>query len=198
MNSKTVCYIAVLVLTAGLGAGCGGPVAAPTSFKNYQAKDQSFAIDYPETWEVKGGGQSGFFSARFTSGNASIKVTADTVGSLLGDIAGSQTGGMSGENEIPEERKPIRVVHEMGKEAMAEEWSGYEEAEPESVQTAFGDARLAEFTGKSTFGGEFRGLRLTALGIDRRITVVCCCQESDSQNLRPAFDKAIASLNRGG
>ncbi len=198
MNPKTVCFIAVLVVVAGLGTGCDGPVAAPTSFTNYQAKDQSFAIEYPANWEAKGGGRSGFFSVRFTSGSASIKVTADTVGSLLGDIAKSQTSALGGENEAPEELKPVHVIHELGKEAMAEEWSSYEEAAPEIVQTAFGEGRLAEFTGKGAFGGEFRGLRLTALGIERRITVVCCCQESDSQNLRPAFDQAIASLKRGG
>ncbi len=197
MNCLKHAGYCIVVVWSGCFAGCSGPVAAPTAFTTYQAKDQSFAIDRPETWEVAGGGRSGYYSARFTSGSASVKVTADTVGSLLGDIARSQTNAFGGETEAPEELKPVHVIHEMGKETMAEEWSDYTETSLETVQTGFGEGRLAEFTGKSSFGGKFSGLRLTALGVDRRITVVCCCRESDSENLRPAFDQMIASLKRG-
>jgi hypothetical protein len=167
----------------------------------YKAKDQSFAIDYPENWEATGGGQAGFYSARFTSGSASIKVTADMVGSVIGDIAKSQTqmlgGGALEEMEELEELEPVHQVHEMGKEKMAEEWANFEESPPATVQTAFGEGRLAEFIGNGSFGAEVRGWRLTALGVDRRITVVCCATEKDWETLRPTFEKAIASLKHG-
>lgn len=178
-----------------LFAGCSGPVAAPTSFTKYSAKDQSFAIDYPDNWKAVGGGQSGFYSARFTSGSASIKVTADTVGSLFGTIM-DPNNTSSGE-EVPEELKAIYQVHEMGKEKMAEEFSNFQESPPTPVQTVFGDSRLAEFTGGGGFGGKMHGYRLTALGVDRRITIVCCCREPDWETLKPAFRQAIATLSFG-
>jgi hypothetical protein len=167
----------------------------PTSYQNYNAKDQSFAIDYPANWKAVGGGQSGFYSARFTSGSASVKISADMVGSVVGDIAKSQAT-MAGGEEI-EELKPIVKVHEMGKNQMAEEWGKYEEGTPTNVQSAFGEGRQAEFTASSGFGGKVRGIRLTALSVDRRISVVAVCKPADWDRLKPVFDKMIASLQRG-
>ncbi|NUQ62218.1 MAG: hypothetical protein HUU20_07005 [Pirellulales bacterium] len=195
------CFDVCRVLVAGFGVagllatGCSGPVAAPTSFTTYAAKDQSFAIDYPDSWEAVGGGQSGFYSARFTSGSASIKVTADMVGSVIGNIV--DPNSTSSTEEVPEELKAIYQVHEMGKEKMAEEFANFQESPATPVQTAFGDSRLAEFIGGGSFGGKMHGYRLTALGVDRRITVVCCCRENDWKTLEPAFRKAIATLKHG-
>ncbi len=187
--------IAALYMTGLLVSGCSGPVAVPDSFTNYKAKDQSFAIDYPEAWDAVGGGQSGFYSARFTSGSASIKVTADMVGSVIGNIMDPNSS--SSDEEVPEELKAIYQVHEMGKEKMAEEFSKFLESPPTPTQTAFGDSRLSEFTGGGSFGGRMHGYRLTALGVDRRITVVCCCREGDWEALKPAFRRVLATLSHG-
>lgn len=190
-----------LVVTGMVGvgllivAGCSGQVAMPTSYQNYNAKDQSFAIDYPANWEAVGGGQSGFYSARFTSGSASVKVSADMTGSVVADIAKSQATMAGGENI--EELKPIVKVHAMGKQQMAEEWGKYEENEPANVNSGFGESRQSEFKASSGFGGKVRGSRLTALSVDRRITVVAVCKERDWDKLKPVFDKMIASLQRG-
>jgi hypothetical protein len=182
---------------AGLvvAAGCSGPVAIPASYKTYSAKDQSFAVDYPENWKAVGGGQSGYYSARFTSGSASIRVTADMVGSVIGDIARSQSR-MAGTEHI-EQFKPINKVHELGNKQMAEEWSSYQEQPAAPFRSGFGEGRLSEFTAGGSFGGKMHGYRLTALSVDRRITVVCYAREADWQKLKPAFDKVNASLKSG-
>jgi hypothetical protein len=183
------------LLVALFAAGCGGSVTAPTAYQNYNAKDQSFSIDYPEGWEATGGGQSGFYGARFSSGSASIKVTADMVGSAIGDIAKSFST-VAGDTE-DEEHKPIAQVHALGKTQMADEFGNYLESPAVPVRTAFGEARLAEFTGRTTFGDKMHGYRLTALSVDRRITVVCYCRDPDWTKLKPAFEKVYTSVKQG-
>jgi len=137
----------------------------------------------------------GYHSARFTSASASIKVSADMVGSLFGDMAESRNR-LGGTQDV-EELKPVNQVHEMGKAQMADEWGNYQEQAATALSTSFGEARLSEFTAGSGFGGKYHGYRLTALSTERRITVVSYGKESDWQKLKPVFDKCNASLARG-
>ena len=187
-------------LAAAIGAalaiaGCTGKAVVPTSYSMYNSKDGSFQIQYPAGWEADGGDRSGYAWAKFTSGNAVISVDANVVGSLLGDIAKRKMvhGGILPDQE---ERSPAAVVHEQEKGGFEEE-EGVTEQEPVIVKTGFPDARKSEFSGSKTFGGAIRGCRVTALGTDKRIRVVCECPESEWEALKPAFDKAIESVAMG-
>ncbi len=195
VRSTNRCFAAVaMALGWAAVAGCGGGVAMPTSYQNYKAKDDSFAIDYPANWEAVGGGQGTYYSARFTSGSASVKVTADVVATALSDIGQSQLATMGGGADLA---MAIVTVHNKGKEQMSSEWSNYQEQEPVKVPTAFGDGRQAEFTASGAFGGKVRGCRLTALSGFRRISVVALCNEGEWTKVKPVFDKMIASLKGG-
>ena len=79
-------------------AGCEGPVPAPTTFKQFLAKDGSFSCDYPADWDVEGGGRSDntYAWGKFSQGGALIKVTADVTGSLMADIQKSAQRGAIG------------------------------------------------------------------------------------------------------
>ena len=125
---------------------------------------------------------------------AAINVTADLVGSLLGDIARSfgQAAGIS-----QERLSPVAQLHEMAKAEMAESYGSYEEQPATKISTGFGETYRTEFTGSGSFGGKVHGYRATALARDRRILCVCTCPESDWQTLKPAFEKVIASLAAG-
>jgi hypothetical protein len=176
-------------------AGCGGSAEAPTSYTKYNAKDGSFACERPANWEAAGGGK-GHQWAKFTSGGAEISIRTDVTGSLMADIAQAQNQS-AGIDAGDEDLAPVAKVHEMGKEAMAEQMSDYQEQAPESVKTGLGDARKSEFSATGTFGGKVRGYRVTALTRDKRVQVVCQCSESDWETVKPAFDKAIESLGPG-
>jgi hypothetical protein len=71
-----------------------------------------------------------------------------------------------------------------------------QEQDPTIVKTGMMDGRRSEFTGTRTFGAPIHGYRATALSIDRRIRVVCRCSESQWESLKPAFEKAIASVSK--
>jgi hypothetical protein len=188
------------VLAATFGAilaiaGCTGKAVVPTSYDKYNAKDGSFQIQYPAGWESDGGDRSGYAWAKFTSGGAVISVDANVAGSLLGDIAKTRGHGLITPDQ-EEARSPVAAVHEHEKQGFEEE-EGVTEQEPAIVKTGFPDARKSEFSGSKTFGGAIRGYRVTALGTDKRIRVVCECPESEWEALKPAFDKAIESVAMG-
>ncbi len=192
---------AICVLLAAIGialvAGCSEPVSAPASFTPYQAKDQAFRTQQPAGWEMAQSGAqgTGYSSVKFTKGNASIKVSADLVGSLIGDIA-KNLGGGGAAGEEDEELAAVAKVHEFGARQMQDELGGYTEQKPQKFQTPFGDSRRSEFTASTTFGGKLRGYRVTALSNDRRISIVAYCPEGDWATLKPTFEKIIAETTR--
>ncbi len=185
---------ALAVLLACL-AGCGGSAVVPSSYTTYNAKDGSFQIELPAEWEIEGGGRGSYAWAKATSGGAVIRVETSVAGSLMGDIAASQNA-MLGDEVPDEETAPVHEVHLVEQEAFTEE-KGCQEEDPVAIKTGMGDSRRSEFSGSGTFGGALRGYRVTALGRDLRIRVVCMCPESQWAELQPAFDHAIESLAHG-
>jgi hypothetical protein len=184
-----------LALLAGL-TGCGGEVPAPKAFAQYNSPDGRFSCDYPKGWEAAGGGKADkpISWAKFTAGNAEIRVDADFAGSLFGDIAKAGSA-MSGDEE-----PPAAKVHPMGFRHMKEEFGDkYEEREPKPFKSkGFGEGRKSVFIAPGSFGSKTYGYRATLLSGDRRLTIIAMCPATNWQALKPAFDTVIASLRHGG
>jgi hypothetical protein len=194
----------MLILMAAISAmlvisGCGGAPVIPTSYNTYKTQDGSFTIQYPSDLEAEGGGKGGYSWAKFTSGGATIAVDTSAVSSIVNDIARSG-GGMGGLVGLaPSEgadQSSANAVHNREKQDFEQE-NGVEEQRPMPLATGFGDSRRSEFTGTKTFGGARHGYRVTTMGLNHRVRVVCECSESDWNDLKPAFDKVIESLSRG-
>ncbi len=177
--------------------GCSSePAVVPTSFTSYNAKDGTFACDAPEGWLLEGGGTRGPVWAKFTSGPAIIDIKGDVAGSLMGDIAGTLGGG--NQAVLPQD-EPVHQVHVADMEKAAMEYTAYAETptSPTILSVRLGPARLSEFSAKTDFGTALHGYRATILGHDKRVVVYCVAPETDWQALKPAFDKVLASLERG-
>jgi hypothetical protein len=187
-----VAVVSALVCVVGCGSG---PVPAPTAYAEFNSEPGTFACDYPEGWEAKGGGAHGIEWAKFTSGPAEIRIDAGKNASMLGDIA-SSAAKMDGV-ETPEEA-PVLQVHLAYSEDIEESFSGYKEVGAvEEIDIQLGPARRNEFTAKSSFGTGLHGYRATALTRDKGVFVTCVCPESDWKTLQPAFDHVLLSLKRG-
>lgn len=182
-----------LCLVGAVLGGCTEQVAVPTSYKSYEAKDGSFSAPYPDGWEVDGGSRpdNTYGWAQFKQGPAKIRITADVTGSLIGDISSGGMGGMVGD-EAPEEQ-PVAVVHEMGRDKYAEDFSDYKEGDPQVVTAKVGDGRVARF---SASGGKVLGYRATFLTQNRRLTVMCSAPRSQWANLDQAFEHVIKGVGR--
>jgi hypothetical protein len=177
-------------------SGCAGAVPAPTEFVAYSDTGGRFACDRPKDWESDGGGKpdSPNSWAKFTSGNAEIRVEADLAGSLFGDIAKSSGAAFGGEEE-----PPVAKIHPMGQRHMKEEYGTYEEREAKAFKSkGLGEGRRSTFIASQPMVGKIFGYRATLLSGDRRITVVCTCPATNWQTLKPAFEKVIASLRYAG
>jgi hypothetical protein len=176
--------------------GCGSnPVVVPTTYDAYNAKDGTFACEYPKGWTAEGGGKNGPQWATFASGPAEIRVSADVAGSLLGDIAG---GFIPGKQDLPPELQPVQKVHEGDKQAAEQKFGGYQEVgTPQVLVVPLGPARKSEFTASSAFGSGLHGYRVTILGHDKRVVVYAVCPEADWPTLQAGFDHVLSSLRRG-
>jgi hypothetical protein len=190
-------FAAAIIGTVGI-VGCGSaPVAAPSSYAEFNSKGGTFALKYPEGWQADGGGRRGLEWAKFTSGPAEIKIDTGVTGSLSADIAQSKLAGDSSV-PIPPEEEPIHGVHLMREKDAKEQFSGYKEVgSVEVIDVALGPARRSEFTADTTFGSGLHGYRATMLGKDKDVSIYCTCPESDWKTLQPAFDEVLKSVKRG-
>jgi hypothetical protein len=164
-------------------AGGGGPAQPVTNFSKFSTDENEFGFEYPAGWRLEDYGMKGKREVHIKGvGGASIDVTENMTGSLLGDIAGAVQG-----NQPPsDDRLPVARVHEQRRP------EGAKEEPAVTVDTKFGKARQSTYT-----NGSRRGYRVTVLMHQTALDVFCECRESDWNVLRPAFDRMIASLGRG-
>jgi hypothetical protein len=190
--------LAIAVSACLLSTGCGSKVEAPTAFEVWKDEDGAFSIEYPADWDASGGGKNGVKWAEFTMGSAAIKLDFDMVTSLIGDISQAGAGGGFREEPIdPEEqilRAPVHKAHLFGKKAAEMNYSGYAETAPIVYRAKLGDSRKSEFK-SSSIAGSVRGYRATSLTINHGVIIYCTCSPSDWEDLKPAFDRVLASLN---
>lgn len=207
-----VASAALLVAIFFLKASKPEIVPAPTRFAAYSAADKSFVCESPDGWAKQGSAAHGIMSgALFKNGPASINITSDLMGSLMGDmaaagsgIAGSVPAGMENlvpgmEQALKEARKPpVEKVHEMGKKRIAGEFKTYEEQPAKPFPSKIGDARYSEFTADGGWRvGKVRGYRVTMLGGERSVTVICQCPEENWPTLQKSFARVIGSIAPG-
>jgi hypothetical protein len=171
--------------------GATSKITAPDSFSFYESPEAVFHIEKPSGWKVSASGIKGSLGVEIEKSSAVIKVKESLRGSLVGDIAGSGTRG-----DEPDERSPVAAVHALKQKEFAEEYSHYEEDKPTFVNTRFGKVARSEFKGVKGLG-KVRGYRATALAGQTSFDISCQCSEAHWEMLRPAFERAIASLGPG-
>ncbi|MDC0937141.1 hypothetical protein OAS39_12720 [Pirellulales bacterium] len=187
---KCCSLLAMLTLLAG----CGSPAVVPTSFDNYNSKGGTFACECPQGWEVSGGGKRGPEWGKFVSGPAEIKLAADSEGSLIADASGGRDPG----EELPPDLHPVHMLHVHDLARFEKDYTEYKEiAGPLLHDVKLGPSRISEFIAVSSFGSSLHGYRATVLGKDKRVIAVCICPENQWTALKPAFDKVLASIERG-
>jgi hypothetical protein len=181
--------VAALVVTVWVVVSLmrGSPPARPvTAWENHTTTENEFSFDYPAGWNAKEYGIRGRRHVEVTGGSATINVKENLAGSLVGDITRAVNRGQP----VPEERSPVAQVHELRRPT---EPSSYKEEPAVTVTTRFGNARRSVYT-----DGSKRGYRATVLMHRTALDVYCECPASDWDTLRPAFERVIASLGRGG
>ncbi len=166
--------------------GGGAPAQPVTAWDRFTTEENEFALDFPADWHPRGYGLRGNREVEIKGPNASITVKENITGSLVGDIANAATRG----KPVPDERLPVAVVHEIRR---PKDSSSYQEEPAVTVMTKFGKARRSAYK-----DGSKRGYRATVLMHQTALDIYCECRASDWDTLRPAFERVIQSLGRGG
>ena len=173
-------------------------VAAPTAYKTYTAIDNTFSCDQPVGWTMhETGATSGVLSTvTFEKAHVRVRVVSDSIGSLMADTMTSNvsTEPIPGMPPPPPPKPAVEKLHEMDKSQLADSLPDYKEGEMKSLQTRVGDSRISEWTAD---GGKMHGYRVTMLGNQREITVICISPERNWAILQPAFQRMIASVVPG-
>lgn len=178
-------------------------VSAPAAFKRFASTDKTFVCESPVGWDkttqmehaVAGG-------ALFTKGGARVRIGSDLMGSLMGDIAAAQNTSVSGLGAMvgvrAQPKPPVEAVHAMGQKRLAADFKNYQEMPAKPFNSQVGDARFSEFTADGGFlVGKVKGYRVTMLGTERRVTVVCQCPEANWPTLQKSFARIIQSVAPG-
>jgi hypothetical protein len=205
--SHRSCSLVVVVGLALLGtlAGCTEPVKAPTAYKKWNAKDGTFACEYPEDWKADGGGSHGVQWAEFKKGPCVISVDTNVSGSVVADIAGStDPGSLGGEEEpidpkIAEQNAPAAAAHDWIKnsdQTRFEKFKGYKEEEPVKITPPVGEGRKSLFTA-TTGGRKVKGYRITIPTNKKAIIVFAYGPEKDWSKLQGAYDKIFDGMEQG-
>jgi len=173
-------------------------VAAPTAYKTYTAIDNTFSCDQPVGWTMhETGATSGALSTvTFEKAHVRVRVISDSIGSLVADTMTSNTSTetLPGMPPPPPPKPAVEKLHEMDKPQLAGSLPGYKEGEMQNLESRVGDARISEWTAD---GGKMHGYRVTMLGNQREMTVICISPERNWAILQPAFQRMIASVVPG-
>lgn len=160
----------------------------------FTVKDNAFSLKHPGGWEVETGSRpdNTYSWARFTQGSAKVQVFADVAGSLM-------AGPTSGEHEEGSELAPVHGAHLQYKRNASEMYGDYKESEPALFKGAgLGEGRLSAFTGSGggLFGSKLRGVRVTLMTNDRRVSVLCEAPAAEFEKMKPTFLAICRSLSR--
>jgi len=173
-------------------------VTAPTAYKTYTAIDNTFSCDQPAGWTMhETGATAGALSTvTFEKAHVRVRVISDAIGSLVSDTMRSSapTDPIPGMPPPPPPKPPVEKLHEMDKSQLADSLPGYQEGEMQTLESRVGDARISEWTAD---GGKMHGYRVTMLGSQREMTVICISPERNWAILQPAFQRMIASVVPG-
>ena len=94
----------------------------------------------------------------------------------------------------PPPKPAVAQLHERDKSQLADSLPGYQEGDMQPLQSRVGDARISEWTAD---GGKMHGYRVTMLGNQREITVICLSPQRNWAIIQPAFQHIISSVVPG-
>lgn len=187
----------------GTLAGCAEGVKTPTAYKKWNAKDGTFALEYPEDWQADGGGNMGIQWAEFKKGPCVISVDTNVSGSVVADIAGNAQPDASGEGpqldpKELEKLAPAAAAHDWIKNdpSRFESFKKYNEEEPVKIEPPIGEGRKSLFTA-TTGGRKVKGYRITIPTRDKAIIVFAYGPEKDWDKLQGAYDKIFNGMELG-
>jgi len=170
----------------------------PQNYVSFAPKGFQLSAKVPEGWtQTCAGGEGGLpISARFSSGSISVNVRESIGGGALGQAAIAMQGASPG---VPKEA-PVIGIHEFHRRRFEEDYKNYNEEFGRPIKTrGYGEGRISNFTAnEGLFGLQVKGCRATVMNSIHQFTVTCKCPSGQFKDIKPVFEKIVASLSTGG
>ena len=218
-----VLYRAIWIPSAVLLAGMVTlysvqPEAIPSvgESKTFTTEDRSITVEHPANWKPRQLSMNSVLTqVEFEpSRSVHIVIKSDLQGSLMADMskAAASTGsGMTDaqgnllpgmEQREQKQKTPLEKLHAAQGAAMETEYAErhYEEGETKPTKVGSVEALTTDFTFEESglFGKkQMAGKRVTALGGERRLTIIATCPKEAVSSIGKAFDSIIESVEMG-
>jgi hypothetical protein len=170
----------------------------PQNYVSFAPKGFQLSAKVPEGWtQTCAGGEGGVpISARFSSGSISVNVRESIGGGALGQAAIAMQGAAPG---VPKEA-PVVGIHAYHRRRFEEDYKNYNEGFERPIKTrGYGEGRISDFTAnEGLFGLQVKGCRATVMNSIHQFTVTCKCPAGQFKDIKPVFEKIVASLSTGG
>ena len=193
------CIIIGLIVRSIMNAGDGRVIdmAVPTEFTKWTHERGGLSLDSPKGWQVKSGGGTGgvppWVSFEQSDQGVHISLRGSVSGTAVSDIASAGgTVPIDLGGEIPDELDPIAGVHRYQSDKIGSEYDEYEESEPETIESRFGEGRISDFKGTKLFSAT-HGVRATLVSNQYQFNVICRCPEDRLEEYKPIFKRIIGS-----
>ncbi len=160
----------------------------------------------PEGWKSKsGGGMQGipiFVTISDDSGSISIDIRETEGSSAKGQrkkrlLSGQEVNQIGGPpTERVGEAPAVAGTHAYHKDVVMKNFSNYKESSGQPIETGFGEGFISDFTAEEgLFHGRVKGCRASLVHRERQFSIVCKCPPAQFKDVKPVFEKVIASLN---
>ena len=195
------CFLTTMIVGMGIVLGCApATIKAPENYTNYNSKDGTFAVDYPEGWDANGNGSrsSGQSWAEFKMGSIVIRIDASFADSVKAESFSNGMGaalleGISGELE---DETPEAAMQAYWQEHYEDKFSKYKQEPGESIRTRLGPTFMNKFSAQSGFS-KIKGIRATTIARDRSVTFFAHCPQKQWDTFGPVFEKMLTGMTIG-
>jgi hypothetical protein len=159
----------------------------------------------PDGWKpTSGGGMRGIpIYVRITDGDSiSIDVRETEGSSRKGKmkqrlLSGQEVNQIGGEPmEGPGQAPAVAGTHAYHLNVVMKNFSNYKESMARPIETGFGEGLISDFTAEEgLLHGRVKGCRASVVHRNHQYSIVCKCPPAQFKDVKPVFEKVIASLN---
>jgi len=187
------------------GFGTPAKFEAPEKYVPIRVGLIPMAGQMPEGWKsTSGGGMRGIpiFVTVSDGGSISVDIRESEGSSRKGKmkkrlLSGQEVNQIGGEPmEGPGQAPAVAGTHAYHKDVVVKNFSKYKEDSAQPIETGFGEGLISDFTAEEgLLHSKLKGCRASLVHREHQYNIVCKCPPAQFKDVKPVFEKIIASLN---
>ena len=187
------------------GGGASAKFVTPEKYVAIPVGFIPLAGQMPDGWNAKsGGGMQGIpiFLTVSDGGSISVDVRETEGSSRKGKLkkrllSGQEVNQIGGEPmEGPGQAPAVGGTHGYHKDVVMKNFSNYREDPGRPIETGFGEGLISDFAAEEgLLHTKVKGCRASVVHREHQYSIVCKCPPAQFKDVKPVFEKIVASLN---